>query len=137
MVGREGPTCPRRHQGHRTGQGAGLSGQRLQVVVEQQRLVAPVHQALVAGHDGAPVGDRDLLGAERHLQALADQRHRHRVAALAHADPRLVSTRAMRCRAAASKGSAGSGASNGVSDVNSVAIVARCPSITRDRSPSS
>ncbi len=89
MVGREGPGGPRRRQGRRAGEGARLACEHLEVVVQDERLVPSVHEALVGGDDDPGVGDHDLFGSEGHGQALPDERHRHRVAALAHADPAL------------------------------------------------
>ena len=73
-------------QRDRPGQGSGLEHQRLQVVVQDERLAAPGGHPLVAGGLVQPVVDDQLRGAQHDPHLPADQPDRHGVAVHPHGD---------------------------------------------------
>ena len=67
MGGPEGALAAGLGEGDRAGQGAGLVQKDLEVVVQHQVLLAPVHGAVVAGNHPAATRDLELTGPEAHL----------------------------------------------------------------------
>ena len=83
---------------HRAGQRARLAGQDLQVVVQHQVLVPGCHQPRVCRHRPGALEDGQLVRGQPDPHRRPDQPGRHRVAALADADPRELVRPGPQCR---------------------------------------
>ncbi len=69
---------------------AGLAGEQLKIVVEDEELAALAQAPLVAGDELLPVEDRDRPGAATDVDPPAGEAHRDRVARASHPDPGLA-----------------------------------------------